>query len=517
MLFRSRPTGLAVVLTLLASASAIAQEAPPPSRLLPYPVDSGVVSNATGELAVIASFPVEVRGATWVRLHFSDVLLGGSPEAANASIVRVTSYLDGATQELDQLRAREWRNTTAYFNGDTVQVELLAHPGTGENRLVLERVEAGEPADPTKSQCGPTDDRVLSSDPRSARAMPIGCTAWMINDCNHCFLTAGHCCCSSLQVMEFNVPLSTAGGSIVHPPPQDQYAVDASSIQTNYTGIGNDWAYFGAFTNTSTGMTAYQKQGNAYTLANPPAFNPAHVIRITGYGVDSSPAQNNQVQQTHFGPLFAISGTALYYQVDTEGGNSGSAVQWESGGGVAIGIHTNAGCGTSSGNSGTGVNNSGLQAALANPKGVCVPVAKAVTYCTAKVTSNGCTPAIGFTGTPSASGATPFHITANNVINQKTGVLFYGYWKGNTAIFGGTLCIGGTLKRTPVQNSNGSASGSDCTGTFDFDMGAHITSGVDPALGKGKAYFAQYWFRDSGFTPPNNVGLTNALEFDVGI
>lgn len=511
MQLRIGPLALACLLPV---AALRAQEAPPPSQILAYHADSGLVSNESRERAVIASFPVEVAGAQWLRLHFAEVTLSGSTLVGDASVVRITSYLDGATQELDPQHAREWRNTSAYFNGDTLQVEILASPYTGANRVVLARVEAGEPADPTKSQCGPTDDRVLSNDPRSCRAMPVGCTAWLINDCNHCFLTAGHCVGSSLQVMEFNVPLSTGGGSVVHPPPQDQYAVDGSSVQFTNGGVGNDWGYFGCFNNSTTGLSAYGKQGNAYTLAFPPAFNPAHVIRITGYGVDGG--QMNQVQQTSTGPYFAFGGTHLQYQTDTQGGNSGSGVQWENGSGVAIGIHTHGGCSSTSGNSGTGVNHAGLQAALANPKGVCIPVAKATTYCTAKVTSNGCTPAIGFSGLPSGSGATAFHITASNVMNQKSGLLFYGYWKGNLPIYGGTLCVGGTLKRTSVQNSGGSASGSDCSGSFDFDMGAHITSGIDPALGKGKAYFAQYWFRDPGYALPDNVGFTNALEFNVG-
>ena len=38
--------------------------------------------------------------------------------------------------------------------------------------------------DGDRSICGPTDDRELSDDPRSARAVPIGCTAWLFNDAN---------------------------------------------------------------------------------------------------------------------------------------------------------------------------------------------------------------------------------------------------------------------------------------------------------------------------------------------
>ena len=93
-------------------------------------------------------------------------------------------------------------------NGDAVLVEVLAQPGTGMNRVVVDSVTAGEiPSE--DSQCGPTDDRVLSSDPRAARLLPIGCTGWIIDDCQSCFLTAGHCSGGS-QIVEFNVPLSTS-------------------------------------------------------------------------------------------------------------------------------------------------------------------------------------------------------------------------------------------------------------------------------------------------------------------
>src|SRR6185295_10948986 len=53
-------------------------------------------------------------------------------------------------------------------------------------------------------------------------------------------------------------------------------------------------------------------------------------------------------------------------------------------------------------------------------------------YCTAKVNSLGCVPAIGFTGTPSKTFGTAFHITATNVLNGKDGLLFYG-WNGQLA------------------------------------------------------------------------------------
>ena len=136
-------------------------------------------------------------------------------------------------------------------------------------------------------------------------------------------------------------------------------------------------------------------------------------------------------------------------------------------------------------------------------------------YCTTKTNSLWCNPAIGFTGAPSASGATPFHVTGTKFINNKSGLLFYGSAPNGVAFQGGTLCVKLPITRTAVQNSGGSPTGSDCSGAYDFDFGAWILSGKDPYLAAGAKVYAQYWSRDPGFAPPNNVGLTDALRVVV--
>ena len=78
-------------------------------------------------------------------------------------------------------------------------------------------------------------------------------------------------------------------------------------------------------------------------------------------------------QVTTLVPFVDSFGDTLQYAVDTSGGNSGSAVLNENTG-EAIGIHTHAGCNSSGGNHGTAIDQAGLQSALANPQGVCVPV-----------------------------------------------------------------------------------------------------------------------------------------------
>ncbi|MFG0259036.1 MAG: GC-type dockerin domain-anchored protein, partial [Phycisphaerales bacterium JB041] len=337
-------------------------------------VDSGLVRNDGDTEAVIFSHTIFIPGAAALRLEFDEAMLSGFVSDGSGSYLRIRSLFDGGEQRLDARHVEQWQNTSAYFNGDEVTIEIVAKPGTGANRLAMSVVQAEFEPFVDRSICGPTDDRVLSSDNRAARLLPVGCTGWLINDCNSCFLTAGHCSTSnsSINVVQFNVPLSNSEGSLNHPAPEDQYAFDVASRQSNNGGgVGNDYAYFGVFPNSNTGLTPAEAYGDVYQLTTPPPVQ-GQDIRITGYGTTGNgvPRQWNQVQKTHTGPYFSFNGTTLSYQTDTTGGNSGSPVINEDTG-EAIGIHTHGGCGNNSGNYGTGANHTGLQTFLSNPKGVC--------------------------------------------------------------------------------------------------------------------------------------------------
>ncbi|MBA2556470.1 MAG: hypothetical protein H0V12_03845 [Chloroflexi bacterium] len=353
------------LLPLLAPLAA-AQTHAPERLVVPYPTDTGVL-HAT-EPGVLAAFQVEVRDASWLRLHFEVLELGGAPLDPERGIVRITSFVDGAEQHLDALSAGQWQGTSAYFNGDSVWVELLAGPAAGGVRVALRSVEAGVLPMHQVSLCDGTDERVPSNDPRVARLMPIGCTGWIFDDCYRMFLTAGHCTTASMQVAQFNVPPSNGNGAVNHPPPSQQYAVDTSSIQSTSGGVGNDWGYFGAFPNTETGLTPWQAQGAFHILGTPPVTGGTN-LSLTGYGTASG--VENQVQQIDDGPLVELSGTTLRHRVDTTGGNSGSPVLHATNG-QAVAIHTHAGCSSTGGaNSSTSVLHAAFNNALASPQGIC--------------------------------------------------------------------------------------------------------------------------------------------------
>jgi V8-like Glu-specific endopeptidase len=381
-----RDRNIRVAIALLAGTAWSAQAQtprdlePPPSRTEPVGLDSGWHDSPSANEGreVLWSGTVFISGARWLRLSFSELVLTGDPARDDAAVLRLTSMEDGAVQVLDAESARRWSNTSAYFNGEAVFVELLGGGGSAEfgpSRVVIAEAVAGEPPFATRSICGPTDDRALSNDPKVARYLPSGCTAWLINDVNKQFLAAGHCGISSSGVCQFNVPLSNADGSLRQPPPEDQYPVEPTSIQAANVTVGDDWAYFGCWPNTTTNQSAFQRQGETFALAPTVAGPAGDTIRITGFGTTTSPVPPswNQAQKTHTGQYVQRTGTVLRYNADTTGGNSGSAVLNETTG-FAIGIHTNGGCTTGGGtNSGTSLDNPGLRAALASPRGICSP------------------------------------------------------------------------------------------------------------------------------------------------
>lgn len=142
--------------------------------------------------------------------------------------------------------------------------------------------------------------------------------------------------------------------------------------------------------------------------------------------------------------------------------------------------------------------------ARVGPEAPCPPVP----YCTAKVNSQGCTPAMYATGSTSLAVNT-LRLRASNVLNNKSGLLFWSHSPNGTPFQGGFMCCQPPVKRTPIQPSGGNPPPDDCSGAFAF----HWNNAYVNALGLsvGDWYYCQYWSRDPGV--PSTTNLTDALRF----
>lgn len=139
-----------------------------------------------------------------------------------------------------------------------------------------------------------------------------------------------------------------------------------------------------------------------------------------------------------------------------------------------------------------------------------------VTYGVAKTNSLGCVPAIEVVGEASVSTPSGCSIRARNVLSGRFGMLFYGLAGPDSMPFlGGTLLVDNPLRRTAIQLASGPSAPVDCSGEYDYDFDALIASGAVPELVPGVRVWAQYYSRDGGYAPPNNVGLTDAVELMI--
>jgi V8-like Glu-specific endopeptidase len=331
---------------------------PPADLLIPWLHDSGVHVNTAAFPAVVHNHVIHVPGAPALRVLFALADIGPF------DWISVASPISGEVHHLNRDELAKWQNSSAYFNGSTLNLTLTLQPGsTGHVRI--EQLIAGGLPENTDTLCG-SDDRVASTDNRSMRfvsgpsATGGGCTIWLAGP-QDCALSAGHCFSGGgLAVAEANVPPSLSSGTIQHPPVSSQFSVNTSTISYTNGGTGNDYGVCKLNTN-NLGQSATTLFGSFTLSTTIPSAG--ETIRVTGCGTDTG--VQNCTQQTSTGPAVTASGTALRYSVDTTGGNSGSPVIRESDG-KAIGIHTHGGCTSTGGyNSGTSLSLAAFQSAYA--------------------------------------------------------------------------------------------------------------------------------------------------------
>ncbi|MHC4816112.1 MAG: trypsin-like serine peptidase, partial [Planctomycetota bacterium] len=350
-----RPTRypfLTLAAALILAAGADAQVAPTLTEVRNLTLDSGYVDNLTDREEVAFDKVLKTHNVSWIRLFFSACNL------PKGSRIRITSLDDKAVQYHDGRSILDYGESSCYFNGGAVRVELLVGPGTRANRVCVIHalVEPVLKLHSPNTICGTVDDRKFSTDPRVGR-LSNGCTGWLIN--KRTAVTAGHCQSSTRStIVSFNVPKSTSTGSKRQSHPDDQYPNDVNSIRRTSGGVGRDYAVMLLMRNSNTKKYPGEAQKQWFELGTVPSSIGNQNIRITGYGTTSPRNELNGAQKTHVGPMYSISSTTLRYRTDTTGGNSGSPIIHENTG-RAIGVHTHGGCrssGTTSSNSGTSIN-----------------------------------------------------------------------------------------------------------------------------------------------------------------
>lgn len=140
------------------------------------------------------------------------------------------------------------------------------------------------------------------------------------------------------------------------------------------------------------------------------------------------------------------------------------------------------------------------------------PDCGATAYCTAKKSSNQCTPSIGSSGTPSFASPAGFSITTTNLEKSVSAINFFGTTgQAFTPFQGGLMCVASPIYRLGGKFTGGAAA---CSGTVSYtlqDVLDHSAGGSFVA--PGKMLNLQTWSRDLGDAFGSN--LSNALQVVV--
>ena len=319
-------TSLCLTLLALAATPALAQNTLqwPIGEYVSYKVDTGQLTNADRAYDVIFETTVTVKDAAWLRLHFN------SAQLPKGSFIRMTSALDNEVQELDAAGLTMWNYGSAYFNGDTVYLELIAAPQTSHNRFVLEEVSTqlidpehrGPCADDDCGMCG-SDDRVLSYEDWSGRILPVG---WHGHNLQRGQLHSHRWPllrrATTMTPSSSTFPLSSSNCSTNNPPVADQFPITAHLF--NNGGVGADWGVCTTGTNSS-GQTIYERYGIIRPIASTAGTN-GQAIAVWGYGVDNTDPTYSQVQQYSSGSINGVYSTYYTHNADITYGNSGSSM-----------------------------------------------------------------------------------------------------------------------------------------------------------------------------------------------
>ncbi len=136
-------------------------------------------------------------------------------------------------------------------------------------------------------------------------------------------------------------------------------------------------------------------------------------------------------------------------------------------------------------------------------------------YCTPSASTQGCSPRMTSSGSPSISNATDFTVRVGGADGQRAGMMFYGTsgrvavpWAGTN----GYMCVKSPIQRTELQFSGGTAG--QCDGALSLDfldwLSAH-PSALGQPIAVGQTFNLQAWLREP--SAAKTTAPSNALEF----
>lgn len=155
--------------------------------------------------------------------------------------------------------------------------------------------------------------------------------------------------------------------------------------------------------------------------------------------------------------------------------------------------------------------------------GAVAPIAAAqcdagvATYCTAGVSSSGCTPSIAGFGIPSTNAPSGFDIVVDAMPGQRMGTLVYGFAAQATPLVPGSSslrCVAAPFQRLTPTNSGGVAG--QCDGRSGSDFNAWLTAnpnGLGAPFVAGQTFYVQGWYRDPA--APGASNLSDGLSFSL--
>ncbi len=147
------------------------------------------------------------------------------------------------------------------------------------------------------------------------------------------------------------------------------------------------------------------------------------------------------------------------------------------------------------------------------------PVATTIhtSVCTPKPTSQGCTPWLYAYGAPSTTQGDNLAFLVVDVVPNSFGMCLWSTGSAQTPFAGGMLCLAQPFHRWPIASTGTPQSTGACFPMLSGTLVSRIskTKLALTGLAPGQSFFAQAWFRDPGFAPPNDVGLSSALQITL--